>query len=330
MLALRTFPTRLSTSSSSSLSSFSKNGYYLKSKSFSSSSSNVKTVTIIGSGLMGSGIAQVSAATGHTVYLVDLNDQVLQKAKNGIQDSLNRVVKKTYANDPAAGQKFVEETLKRLNVTSDAEKAAKSSDLVIEAIVENLEKKRELFSRLDKVAPSHTIFTSNTSSLPINQICNSLRPDRFGGLHFFNPVPVMKLVEVVRTPQTSDETFNTLLSFGKAVGKEVVACKDTPGFIVNRLLCPYMMEAVRLYERKDASIEDIDKAMKLGAGYPMGPFELADYVGLDTFKFIMDGWHKAHPQEPLFFPSPTIDQFVKEGKLGKKSGQGFYDYTKKK
>eukprot|EP01097_Dermamoeba_algensis_P010894 TRINITY_DN826_c0_g1_i1.p1 TRINITY_DN826_c0_g1~~TRINITY_DN826_c0_g1_i1.p1 ORF type:complete len:315 (-),score=86.52 TRINITY_DN826_c0_g1_i1:15-959(-) len=294
------------------------------------SSGPVKTVTIIGSGLMGAGIAQVSAASGHNVNLVDLNEQVLQKAKNGIQDSLSRVVKKTYANDPAAGQKFVEETVKRINLATDAAQVAKTSDLVIEAIVENLEKKRELFSRLDKAAPSHTIFASNTSSLPINQICNNLRPDRFGGLHFFNPVPVMKLVEVVRTPQTSDATFNALMAFGKAVGKEAVACKDTPGFIVNRLLCPYMMEAVRLYERKEASLEDIDKAMKLGAGYPMGPFELADYVGLDTFKFIMDGWHKAYPEEPLFRPSPTVDQLVKEGKFGKKTGQGFYDYSKKK
>ena len=152
--------------------------------------------------------------------------------------------------------------------------------------------------------------------------------DRFGGYHFFNPVPVMKLLEVVRIRETSDETFNTLLDLGKKLGKSTVKCKDTPGFIVNRLLVPYMAEAVRMLERGDASARDIDLAMKLGAGYPMGPFELSDYVGLDTTKFIVEGWHEKYPDEPLFHPSPMLEQLVAEGKLGVKSGEGFYKYDK--
>ncbi|NXF95134.1 HCDH protein, partial [Eubucco bourcierii] len=172
-----------------------------------------------------------------------------------------------------------------------------------------------------------TIFASNTSSLQITQMANSTtRQDRFGGLHFFNPVPMMKLVEVIKTPMTSQKTFESLMDFSKAVGKSPVSCKDTPGFIVNRLLVPYMMEAVRLFERGDASKEDIDVAMKLGAGYPMGPFELLDYVGLDTSKYIIDGWHSLEPNNPLFAPSPLLNKLVEEKKLGKKTGEGFYKY----
>merc|ERR1739842_290235 len=175
----------------------------------------------------------------------------------------------------------------------------------------------------DQIAPAKTIFASNTSSLPISEIAStSSRADRFGGLHFFNPVPVMKLLEVVRIPQTSDETYNAMVAWGKAMGKVTVECKDTPGFIVNRLLVPYILEAVRMVERGDASVKDVDTAMKLGAGYPMGPFELADYVGLDTMKFIQDGWHEKYPDEPLFNHSPLLAQLVAEGKLGVKSGEG--------
>ena len=166
-------------------------------------------------------------------------------------------------------------------------------------VTENLPLKKKLFSSYDKVAPAKTIFASNTSSLPIKDIALSTpeRLDRFGGLHFFNPVPVMKLLEVIRIPETSDETNTAMMEWGKAMGKTCVSCKDTPGFIVNRLLVPNLMEAVRLVERGDASPKDVDTAMKLGAGWPMGPFELADYVGLDTTKFIIDGWHERYPDE---------------------------------
>jgi 3-hydroxyacyl-CoA dehydrogenase len=179
------------------------------------------------------------------------------------------------------------------------------------------------------VAPEHTIFASNTSSLPITEIASvTKRQDRFGGLHFFNPVPMMKLLEVVRTDQTSDATYKTLMEFGAALGKTCITCKDTPGFVVNRLLVPYMAEAVRMLERGDASARDIDIAMKLGAGYPMGPIELSDYVGLDTTYNIVKGWHEKYPDNPLFEPSPLLEKLVKEGKFGMKSGEGFYSYKK--
>ncbi|XP_068126672.1 hydroxyacyl-coenzyme A dehydrogenase, mitochondrial [Hyperolius riggenbachi] len=285
----------------------------------------IKHVTVIGGGLMGSGIAQVAASTGHTVVLVDQTEDILKKSTKNIQESLKRLSKKMFADKPEAASQYIDKTLSNLSTSTDPAAVVHSTDLVVEAIVENLEVKHELFKRLDKFAPEHTIFASNTSSLPITDIANSTtRQDRFGGLHFFNPVPMMKLVEV--TPMTSQTTFDSLMDFSRALGKTAVVCKDTPGFVVNRLLVPYLMEAVRLYERGDASKEDIDVAMKLGAGYPMGPMELLDYVGLDTSKFIMDGWHKMDPENPLFAPSELLDKLVAENKLGKKTGEGFYKY----
>jgi 3-hydroxyacyl-CoA dehydrogenase len=218
--------------------------------------------------------------------------------------------------------------MSRIIYTTDLENSVKDNcDLLIEAIVENMKIKQDMFTKLDKVAPSSTIFASNTSSLPITEMASvTQRKDKFGGLHFFNPVPVMKLVEVIRIADTSEQTFDTLLSFGKAVQKVPVSCKDTPGFIVNRLLVPYMAEAIRLLERGDASARDIDTAMKLGAGYPMGPIELLDYVGLDTNKFILEGWHKMDPENPLYKPSEMLNKLVEEGKLGLKTGEGLYKY----
>ncbi|XP_033108301.1 hydroxyacyl-coenzyme A dehydrogenase, mitochondrial-like [Anneissia japonica] len=289
----------------------------------------IKNVTIIGGGQMGAGIAQVAAQTGHRVVVVDQSDEILLKSVAGIQKSLARVVKKKFADDPSGGESFLKTTMAQISTATDAESAVKEADLVVEAIVENIKIKQNLFEKLDKAAPQNTIFASNTSSLAISEIAQtSQRKDRFGGLHFFNPVPVMKLVEVVRIDETSDDTFNSLVAFGQAVGKTTVSCKDTPGFIVNRLLVPYLMEAVRLMDRGDASARDIDVGMKLGAGHPMGPFELLDYVGLDVTKFIMDGWHKDFPDNPLFNPSPSIDKLVAEGKLGVKTGEGFYNYKK--
>lgn len=274
---------------------------------------------------MGAGIAQVAASTGHTVTVVDTNDGILQKSVKGIEGSLKRVVKKKFADKPEAGEEFIHKVLKNVSTSTDMESAAQGADLVLEAIVENLKIKQDLFARMDKTAPAHTIFASNTSSLPISDIASATnRLDRFGGLHFFNPVPMMKLVEVIATPTTSQETFDSLLNFSKALGKTPVSCKDTPGFIVNRLLVPYFMEAIRLHERGHGSKEDIDIAMKLGAGYPMGPFELSDYVGLDTIKFIIDGWKSMDPNNPLFAESEYLNKLVAEGKLGKKTGEGFY------
>jgi len=279
---------------------------------------------------MGAGIAQVAAQTGHKVTLVDISDDLLKKSQKNIEKSVARVAKKQFADDKTGGEEFVAKALGNLSYNTDAEKSAASADVVVEAIVENIDVKRKLFSALDQAAPSQTLFASNTSSLPIRDIASATkRMDRFGGLHFFNPVPVMKLLEVVRIPETSSETYQTLLSFGKALEKITVEAKDTPGFIVNRLLVPYMMEALRMLERGDASARDIDTAMKLGAGYPMGPFELTDYVGLDTTKFIIDGWNKMEPDNPLFAVSPLLNKLVAEGKLGVKAGEGFYSYPKK-
>jgi len=292
--------------------------------------SAIKNVTIIGSGLMGAGIAQVAAQTGHDVTMVDIDAVAVGKAKDRIGASIQRVAKKKFAQDADASQKFISSALDKLQTSTDAISAVKSADLVVEAIVENLDIKKKLFAQLDEVAPSHTIFASNTSSLPIGKIAAATdRKDRFGGLHFFNPVPVMKLLEVVRIPETSQGTYEAMCEWGKAMGKVTVECKDTPGFIVNRLLVPYMFEAIRMLERGDATARDIDTAMKLGAGYPMGPFELADYVGLDTCKFIMDGWHAEYPDNPLFEPCDLLSSMVSEGRLGVKSGKGFYDYNKK-
>ncbi|KAF9805928.1 hypothetical protein SFRURICE_004140 [Spodoptera frugiperda] len=302
-------------------------------RNFSSSSamqSAIKNVTVIGGGLMGSGIAQVSAQAGQNVILVDVSSDVLAKSQKSIGANLGRVAKKVYKDKPQEGEKFVSEAMARIKTSTDPSEASKSADLVVEAIVENISVKHKLFSQLDSVAPNHTIFASNTSSLSINEICSVVkRKDRFGGLHFFNPVPVMRLLEVVRGAETSDATYKTMMEWGKAVGKTCITCKDTPGFVVNRLLVPYICEAIRLYERGDASARDIDTAMKLGAGYPMGPLELADYVGLDTNKFILDGWHKKYPDQPLFNPIPLLDKLVSEGKLGVKAGEGFYKYDKK-
>ncbi|XP_059477652.1 hydroxyacyl-coenzyme A dehydrogenase, mitochondrial-like [Neocloeon triangulifer] len=305
----------------------------LKIRRFSSSSvatAAIKNVTVIGGGLMGSGVAQVAAQTGHKVTLVDLDGKVLSKAKNGITANLGRVAKKQFKDDPAQGDKFVSLALANLSTSTDVAEAVKSADLVLEAIVENIKVKHELFRTVDAFAPKDAILASNTSSLSIEEISSAApkRKEKFGGLHFFNPVPVMRLLEVIRTPHTSEETYKAMMEWGKALGKVPITCRDTPGFVVNRLLVPYLAEAVRLVERGDASAKDVDIAMKLGAGYPMGPFELADYVGLDTNKFILDGWAKKFPDEPLFKPIQMINEKVAQGKFGVKSGEGFYVYKK--
>ncbi|KAI8585371.1 3-hydroxyacyl-CoA dehydrogenase [Geranomyces variabilis] len=295
-----------------------------------STATEVKKITVIGSGLMGAGVVQVAAQSGFEVNMVDLKPDFLAKGEKIITSSLKRVAKKKHAEDSAAQQRFIDDVMSRINLSTDSARAASESQLVIEAIVENLKTKQSLFKALDGAAPKETIFVSNTSSLPIGDIASATaRKDRFAGLHFFNPVPQMKLVEIIRTAETSDQVFDTLFAVTKKMGKVPVACKDTPGFIVNRLLVPYMMESLRLVERGDASMQDVDTAMKLGAGYPMGPFELMDYVGLDTIKFITDGWYTAGKGlvgDKLIAPSSLLEKHVKAGEFGRKSGKGFYSY----
>ncbi|SAM09570.1 hypothetical protein [Absidia glauca] len=293
---------------------------------------DINSVTVIGAGLMGSGIVQVAAQANCKVTMVDTSDAALGNGEKLISTSLKRVARKKFADDEQQQKQFIDNVLANITLSKNAEQAVSDSDLVVEAIVENIDVKRTLFTSLDKAAPEHSIFCSNTSSLPISEIAaatSASRQEKFAGLHFFNPVPAMKLVEIVRTNAVTDDVFQSLQDFTTKVGKTPVSCKDTPGFIVNRLLVPYMFEAFRVLDRKEASIKDIDTAMKLGAGMPMGPFELADFVGLDTMKFIVDGWAKEGKIEAaLVQPSPALDDLVSQGHLGRKSGKGFYDYNK--
>ncbi|XP_049421277.1 hydroxyacyl-coenzyme A dehydrogenase, mitochondrial-like [Epinephelus fuscoguttatus] len=287
----------------------------------------IKHVTVIGSGQMGAGIAQAAASTGHSVALVDINDDILKKAIKGIEGKLKRVVKKKFADQPEAGEEFIQKVLQNVSTSTDAESVVQDTDIVVEAIVENLKIKQDLFGRLDKLAPAHTIFASNTSGIRITDIASSTsRLDRFAGLHFFHPVTTMKLVEIIATSETSQETLDSIRNFSKILGKTPVSCKDEPGFIANRLILPLWLESVRLVERGHGSIEDIDTVMKLGFGHPMGPFELMDYVGTDTLKSIMDGLHAANPDLSVFNPCELLNKTVAEGKLGRKTGEGFYKY----
>ncbi|XP_014675592.1 PREDICTED: hydroxyacyl-coenzyme A dehydrogenase, mitochondrial-like isoform X3 [Priapulus caudatus] len=268
---------------------------------------------------------------GHDTALVDVSDEVLAKSKLAITKSLGRIQEK-FSQDPKYGylegaEVFMSSALKRLTLTTDMKAFVESADIVIESIVENIDAKKKLFAEVDKVAAPKCIFASNTSSLPIAEIASATnRKDRFGGLHFFNPVPVMRLLEVISPKAISPDTLRALLSFGTDLGKQCVVCKDTPGFIVNRLLMPYLGEAVRMLERGDATAKEIDQAMEMGTGYPMGPFKLADYIGLDIVKLILDGWHKRFPENRIFQPITVLDKLVSTGKLGRKTGEGFYKY----
>lgn len=270
---------------------------------------------------------KVAAVAGYNVTLVDVNQAAAEKGVQSISRDLTRIAKKKFAEDAKAASAHVEGILSRVQPSFNTESAVAQADLVIEAIVENLTVKQNLFKVCDAAAPKHALLASNTSSLRVTDIASvTKRKDRVGGLHFFSPVPVMKLVEVIRTKDTSNETHEALTAFGKNVGKVTVSCKDTPGFVVNRLLVPLMMEAIRMLERGDATKEDIDNAMKYGANHPMGPLELADFVGLDVCHHIIHGWHKDFPNEPLFNPSELLDTLIAQKKYGRKAGEGFYSY----
>ncbi len=283
--------------------------------------SEIKTVAVVGCGLMGSGIAEVAARAGYDTIVREVSDDLLEKGLGRIRKSLDRAVEKGKLE---AGDR--DATLGRIQGTTSLNQLAEA-DLVIEAIVESLDAKQEIFTALDGLCPEHTLFASNTSSLTITEMAAATnRPDRFVGLHFFNPVPVMKLVEVVRTIATSEEAYRSAYDFTASLGKKPVEAKDASGFIVNRLLVPYMLDAIRALEQGLGSIEDMDKAMVMGTGYPMGPFTLSDFVGIDTLFRIAEIMYEEYA-ETRFAPPPLLRRMVTLGYFGRKSGRGFYDYS---
>jgi 3-hydroxybutyryl-CoA dehydrogenase len=284
-------------------------------------SSTIHTVGVLGAGLMGSGIAQVAAQAGFRTKVREVSDAICQRARGGIEKSLGKAIER---GKLTAEQR--DAALGRLSFTTEVRELA-DCDIVIEAVVEDLDVKNAMWRELDGLCPAHTIFASNTSSLTIAAMAAATaRPDRMVGLHFFNPVPVMKLVEVVKTVTTSDEAFRTAFDFAKRLGKEPIAAKDNSGFVVNLLLVPYLIDAINALEQGVASVEDIDKGMQLGTGYPMGPFTLLDFVGLDTTykiaEIMFDEYH-----EKRYAPPPLLKRMVLAGMYGRKSGKGFYDYS---
>ena len=280
----------------------------------------IRKVGVVGCGLMGGGIAQTCAQSGYEVIVREVNQQLLDKGVARIQSAWDMMASKGKLTQ---GQ--VDENRSRLHGTLSLEDFA-DCDLVIEAVIENMEEKVRLFPTLDRILKPDVFILSNTSSLNVTQMgAITKRPDKVCGLHFFNPAPVMKLVEVVRTISTSEETIETVKQFAISLGKTPVLAKDTAGFIVNFLLIPYLLAAIRMLENGMATRDDIDTAMKLGCGYPMGPFTLLDYVGLDTTLWAAEAIYEEY-KDPLYAPPPLLRRMVISGMYGKKSGQGFYDY----
>ena len=282
---------------------------------------DIKRVGVVGCGLMGSGIAQVCAEAGYDVVVREVSAELLKKGLGKIESFLAKGVEKGKVTPERKA-----EIMGRLEGTTALEGLARC-DLVIEVVVESLQAKREVYQGLDALCPSHTIFASNTSSLSITEMAaTTRRADRFVGLHFFNPVPLMKLVEVVRSPLTSEESFEKAVAFARSLGKTPIRATDKTGFIVNRLLVPYLLDAIRALEEGVGSIPDIDEGMKLGCGHPMGPLTLLDFVGLDTTYYIANVMFDEF-REKRFAPPPLLKRMVQAGLFGKKSGKGFYDYS---
>ena len=282
---------------------------------------DIKSVGILGGGLMGSGIAQVCAASGYETVIREVSDELATRARASITRSFDRAIEKGKATAQDR-----DGALSRITTTTELADLGRV-DIVIEAVVEDLAVKSEMFRALDAICDEHTIFASNTSSLTIAEIAAaSGRSDRFVGMHFFNPVPAMKLVEVVRAIRTAEATVEVAMGFVQSLGKEPIRANDNSGFVVNLLLVPYMIDAIRALESGVASIADIDKGMMLGAGYPMGPFTLLDFVGLDTTYKIAEIMYDEY-REPRYAPPPLLKRMVIAGMYGKKSGMGFYDYS---
>ncbi len=280
----------------------------------------IKRVGVVGCGLMGAGIAQICAQSGYQVVVLEINDELLRKGLTAISSFLARNVKKGRVSRAEK-----EATLARIKGTTNAKDFA-DCDLVIEAVIENLDLKKKIFAELDKICPEHTILATNTSCLSIIDMAQeTARPEKVLGMHFFNPVPLMKLLEIVRTLATSDETLALGKEFGKSIGKTTIIAPDTPGFIVNRLLMPFMNGAFRMLEAGLATKEDIDTGVRLGLGHPMGPLALADLVGMDTSLFIADAIYE-ELKDPSYAPPVILKKMVTAGWLGRKTGKGFYEY----
>lgn len=287
----------------------------------------IKKVAVLGAGLMGHGIAQVAAQTAkYEVSLRDVKQEFLDNGMNMIKKSLQSFLKKEKISE-----KEVDETLKRIHPTLDLKEAVTGADLIIEAVPENVELKKNMYKEVEKFAPKDTLIGSNTSSISITELASATRkPEQFCGMHFFNPPQLMRLIEIIRGVKTSDETINTVVEVTKRMGKEpVVVNKDAPGFVVTRVLIPALNEAMYLVWEGIAEPEDIDKAIKLGLNWPMGPFTLLDYLGLDTILSIT-GVFQNEIGDPKYRPCPLLRQMVKAGLLGRKTGKGFYNWTEKK
>jgi len=296
----------------------------------------IERIGVVGSGIMGSGIAEVAATTGHEVVL---RSRQLESAQAGYRTIVREVQQGLLDKGLGRIRKFLDDGVAKGKVAAGARDATLANlsgttsfddlagcDLVIEAIIESLDEKKASYAALEDVVAPHAIFASNTSSLCITQLAaTTRRPDRFAGLHFFNPVPIMKLVEVIRGLTTTDETYQAVFAFATSLGKEAITAPDRPGFIVNRLLVPYLLDAIRAYEHGLGTLEDIDAGMKLGCGHPMGPFTLLDFVGLDTTYYIANIMFEEF-REPAYAPPPLLKRMVLAGRLGKKSGHGFYRY----
>ncbi len=283
----------------------------------------IKKVGVLGAGLMGSGIAQVAATSGYEVTLVEVSEELVNKGLSGIEKSLAK-----FAEKGSITTEQKDATLARLRGTTKLEELA-DADIIIEAIIENLQIKRETYAKLDQICKAETIFASNTSSLSVTEMMTATRVERqrrFVGMHFFNPVPLMKLVEVIKTILTDEAVYAEAAALAESFGKTVVKAGDKTGFIVNRLLVPFMLDAIRVYEEGLASVVDIDNGMKLGCNHPMGPLTLSDFVGLDTTYYIANIMFEEF-KDRRFAPPPLLKRMVQAGLYGRKSGRGFYDYS---
>ncbi|MFX0195719.1 MAG: 3-hydroxyacyl-CoA dehydrogenase family protein [Candidatus Hodarchaeota archaeon] len=283
----------------------------------------IKKIAVLGLGIMGNGIAHVCAQAGYEVWAREINDSLVKNGLQTIRKNLERGLKKGRITEEE-----IETIMTRIHGTTDLKATVKDADIVIEAIIENMELKKQVFREIAAMTPDHCIFASNTSSLSITELASATkRPDKFLGMHFFNPVPVMKLVEIIKGSETSNETVQVIDNLAKKLGKETVLCnKDTAGFIVNRILIPWLNSALNTVYEGIASPEDVDKAMKLGTNVPMGPLELLDFVGLDTTLHILE--YMKQELGPTFQPSPWLKDLVRAGRLGRKTGRGIFDYRK--